>query len=189
MSTPIQTTESYIQKPSSIDHFNIVMKEGTNGDEILSDNDKVACMNMETDKVEDFDASFHLDKEKPMRTGDLSDPPKSSLADIIEQRGIKRLNGEPDTDKRKCPAVIINSDDEAYAAEDKLDYNIVEDHSKIKGLFNSDADALPSEGLDEKFYCTICDKVALEVHPHPLLKVIICGDCNCIMKEKTHPKV
>lgn len=191
MSTAVLLMESHIQKPSSVDHLNPVMQEGTRDEgEGLFDNNNVACQNMEDDKVNGFDANFHLDQENPVRPGNLLDPPKSSLSDAIEQRGTKRLNdGELDADKKKCRIDIINSDDEVYVAEDKLNCNIIEDQYNIKGLCSSGADSFPSEGPNEKFYCTICDKVALEVHQHPLLKVIICGDCNCLMKEKTHPKV
>ncbi|KAJ1409364.1 SNF2-related, N-terminal domain [Sesbania bispinosa] len=191
MSTPILLTESHIQKPSSVDHFNPVMKEGTSDvGEIVSDNDKVACLNLKHDKIEHSDTCLHLDEEKPMSTGDLSDPPKSSLDDVIEQRGTKRLNdGELGADNKKSRTVIVDKDDEADAAEDELDCDTLQNQSKIKeGLCNSRADAFPSECQDEKFCCTVCDKVALEVHSHPLLKVIICGDCNSLMKEKTRAK-
>ncbi|TKY52100.1 CHROMATIN REMODELING 20 [Spatholobus suberectus] len=151
-----------------------------------TDNGKDTCVLMETDKIEGFDASHHLDKEKPMSTGDLSDPPKSSSHDVIEQRGIKRVNsGELDDDNKKCRIVIVDSDNEADVTGEKLDCNTQEVKEDI---CNNGADSLPSEQLDEKFWCTVCDKVALEVHPHPFLKVIICGDCNCLLKEKTHKK-
>lgn len=127
-----------------------------------------------------------------MSTSNLSDLPESSLADV-EQRGTKRLNdSELDTDNKKCRTVVVDGDDEADAIEEKLDCNMstLNDQSEIKeGLCNRGADSLPSECLDEKFFCTICDKVALEVHQHPLLKVIICGDCNCLMEEKKHAMV
>nr|KYP74497.1 Transcriptional regulator ATRX [Cajanus cajan] len=113
-------------------------------------------------------------------------PPKSSSDDIIEQRGIKRVNsGGFDADNKKCRIVIIDSDNEADVTEEKLDCNTQE---VKEDLCNNGADSLPSERLDEKFWCTVCDKVALEVHPHPFLKVIICGDCNCLLQEKAHKK-
>ncbi|XP_020224991.1 protein CHROMATIN REMODELING 20 isoform X2 [Cajanus cajan] len=162
-------------------------QDGTSDEgKIVSDNGKDTCVLMETNKIEGFDASHHVDKEKPMSTDDLLDPPKSSSDDIIEQRGIKRVNsGGFDADNKKCRIVIIDSDNEADVTEEKLDCNTQE---VKEDLCNNGADSLPSERLDEKFWCTVCDKVALEVHPHPFLKVIICGDCNCLLQEKAHKK-
>ncbi|KAL1339819.1 hypothetical protein AAHE18_U068600 [Arachis hypogaea] len=137
----------------------------------------------QNDKLEDFDAGYDLEKDNAMSTGDLADPPKSLLDDIIEQRGTKRLNdGELDTDNKKSRTISDDSDDDTDAIEDKVDRNM--STLEEKGLLNSGADTLPSVCPNEKFHCTICHQVALEVHSHPLLKVIICGDCNCLMEEK-----
>lgn len=180
MSTPILLVENHIQKPSSVDTLSPAMKEGTNNDgKIVSDNGKDTCVLMGADNINVFDASHHLDKEKLTSTGGLSDD--------IEQRGIKRVNsGELDADNKKCRIVVIDSNNEAEVTENKLDCNTQE---VKEDLCNNGGDSLPSECLDEKFWCTVCDKVALEVHPHPFLKVITCGDCNCLLKEKTHKKV
>ncbi|KAL2325330.1 hypothetical protein Fmac_024388 [Flemingia macrophylla] len=186
-STPILMTESHMQKSSSVDALNPVMKDGTRDEEkIVSDNGKDTCVLMGTDKIEGFDASHHLDKEKSMSAGDLLDPPKSSSDDVIEQRGIKRVNsGGLDADNKKCRIVISDSDNEADIIEDKIYCSTQE---VKEGLCNNGADSLPSEHLDDKFWCTVCDKVALEVHPHPFMKVIICGDCNCLLQEKALKK-
>ncbi|KAE9611986.1 putative DNA helicase chromatin remodeling SNF2 family [Lupinus albus] len=169
---------------SSVDHFSDEKK-------MVADNEKVAFLNTKNDTIEGFDANSHLDQEKPLSTADLSDPLNSSLADVEEQRGTKRPNdSEIDTDNKKCRTVTIDSDDEADVIEDKLDCNAntIKDQSEVKeGLCNRGADS-PSDSLDEKFFCTICDNVALEVYSHPLLKVIICGDCSFLMKEKIHAK-
>lgn len=39
------------------------------------------------------------------------------------------------------------------------------------------------------FQCTACHKVATEVHPHPLLDVIICRDCRLLLEAKICVKV
>ncbi|OIW13803.1 hypothetical protein TanjilG_31692 [Lupinus angustifolius] len=169
---------------SSVDHFSDEKK-------MVSDNEKAAFLNTKNDTIEGFDANSHIDQEKPLSTADLSDPLNSSLADVEEQRGTKRPNDSKiDTDNKKCRTITIDSDDEADVIEDKLDCNAntIKDQSEVKeGLCNRGADSL-SDSLDEKFFCTICDNVALEVHSHPLLKVIICGDCSFLMKEKIHAK-
>ncbi|XP_019439922.1 PREDICTED: protein CHROMATIN REMODELING 20 isoform X1 [Lupinus angustifolius] len=170
---------------SSVDHFSDEKK-------MVSDNEKAAFLNTKNDTIEGFDANSHIDQEKPLSTADLSDPLNSSLADVEEQRGTKRPNDSKiDTDNKKCRTITIDSDDEADVIEDKLDCNAntIKDQSEVKeGLCNRGADSL-SDSLDEKFFCTICDNVALEVHSHPLLKVIICGDCSFLMKEKIHAKL
>ncbi|RZB45320.1 Protein CHROMATIN REMODELING 20 isoform C [Glycine soja] len=179
MSTPMLLTENHIQKPSFVDNLSPAVNEGTSDDgKIVSDSGKDACVLMEADKIKVFDASHHVDKEKLTSTGGLSDD--------IEQRGIKRVNsGELDADNKKCRIVVIDSNNEAEVIENKLDCNTQE---VKEDLCNNGGASLPSECLDEKFWCTVCDKVALEVHPHPFLKVITCGDCNCLLKEKTHKK-
>ncbi|KAG4908538.1 hypothetical protein AAZX31_20G213300 [Glycine max] len=179
MSTPMLLTENHIQKPSFVDNLSPAVNEGTSDDgKIVSDSGKDACVLMEADKIKVFDASHHVDKEKLTSTGGLSDD--------IEQRGIKRVNsGELDADNKKCRIVVIDSNNEAEVTENKLDCNTQE---VKEDLCNNGGASLPSECLDEKFWCTVCDKVALEVHPHPFLKVITCGDCNCLLKEKTHKK-
>lgn len=55
------------------------------------------------------------------------------------------------------------------------------DQSDHKG--NGDANS-PSGSSDEEFCCTACDKVANEVHTHPLLKVIVCRNCKYRLDEK-----
>ncbi|KAL7614893.1 hypothetical protein Lser_V15G05260 [Lactuca serriola] len=55
------------------------------------------------------------------------------------------------------------------------------DQSDHKG--NGDANSL-SGSSDEEFCCTACDKVANEVHTHPLLKVIVCRNCKYRLDEK-----
>ncbi|CAJ1976268.1 unnamed protein product [Sphenostylis stenocarpa] len=187
MSIPILLTESPTQNPSSVDHLNPVMKEGITDDgKRVSDNGKDTCVLLETNNNKGFDTSHHLDQEKLRSNGGLSDPLKSSVDDVIEQRGIKRASSsEVDADNKKCRILIIDSDNEAEVIKEKLDGNTQEVKDE---LLNNGTGSLPLERLEENFLCTVCDKVALEVHPHPLLKVITCEDCNCLLKEMTHQK-
>lgn len=102
---------------------------------------------------------------------------------LIEPRGSKRSNEseELNFDNKKSRIVIIDGDDEADVVKDKSVSNV--------NISNSiDADPCSSRS-DDKFHCTACDKVAVEVHPHPLLKVIICKDCKYLMEEKMLLKV
>uniref|UniRef100_A0A5B7C3W7 ATP-dependent helicase ATRX n=1 Tax=Davidia involucrata TaxID=16924 RepID=A0A5B7C3W7_DAVIN len=119
------------------------------------------------------------------------------VSDCIEPRGSKRLHESEEVDiiNKKSQTVIINSDDEAHVAGDKsaspvCNVTETEDQSGLQG--NGDdsvcADSLPSCGLYENFHCTACDKVATEVHSHPLLKVIVCMDCKCLVEAKMRVK-
>lgn len=171
------------------------MVEGTGDDgEIMSVNDmEVGCLSMKTSNVDGLGSSYNLDKEQPMNIGPLSELSKSSMADVAEHRGTKRPNnGEVEADIKKCRTDTIGSDDEAEAVENKLVWNMdtIEHQSKIKeGSDTCFADCVPLQHPDENFCCTACDKVALEVHAHPLLKVIICRDCYSLMEEKIRLKV
>lgn len=186
--------ESLKQKSSSVDCSNLGVKGGTCDGEIVFDNDmEVTGLNMKTGNMEGLGSNDNIDKEKHMNVVPLSELSKSSLPDAVEDRGTKRPNdGEVDTDNKKCRAVTVDSDDETEAVEAKLvsNMNTLEDQSEIKeGTPIKDADGLPSQHLDEKFSCTACDKVALEIQQHPLLKVIICGECSSLMEEKINTKV
>lgn len=44
--------------------------------------------------------------------------------------------------------------------------------------------SLPACNEKQNFRCTACDKVAIEVHAHPLLRVVLCLDCKTSMKTK-----
>ncbi|XP_028790243.1 protein CHROMATIN REMODELING 20 isoform X2 [Neltuma alba] len=166
------------------------LKEETCDDSEKVANNEVECLNMKNDNIEDLGGIYDLDKVKPMNIGPLSELSKSSLPDV-EQRGTKRLNdGEEYSDTKKGRTVTINSGDEADAVENNIvrDTNALDNQSEMQGTCASIADSLPSQHLDKKFCCTVCDKVALEVHQHPLLEVIICWDCNSLMEEKKRVK-
>ncbi|KAI4350074.1 hypothetical protein L6164_010597 [Bauhinia variegata] len=158
-------------------------------------NKQASYLSATNDNIEGFDTDDILDEEKATSTGALPESSKPPVSDIIENRGMKRLNDndgdEIDSTNKKCRTATVDGDDEANVNEDKsiLSMKLLEDQSKLKdGMSTGDINCLPPECLDEKFHCTACDKVVLEVHPHPLLKVIICGDCKCLVEEKIHVK-
>lgn len=179
------------QKASFLDCSNTDMKEKICDDGEKATGNEVGCLNMKNDNIEDLGSSCDFDKVKPMNIDPLSELSKSSLPDV-EHRCTKRQNdGEEYSDAKKSRTVNISSEDEADVIENNIvrNTNVLEDQSEMQGTCTSVADSLPSQHLDEKFCCTICDKVALEIHEHPLLKVIICRDCNSLMEEKKRVKV
>ncbi|XP_011038466.1 PREDICTED: protein CHROMATIN REMODELING 20-like isoform X2 [Populus euphratica] len=113
-------------------------------------------------------------------------------SDASEPRSSKRSNESEDLNinNKKIRTVIIDSDNEADILEDKSVQGIkIEDQSTLlENIGDPSAGCNPSQGSSEKFQCTACDKVAVEVHSHPLLKVIVCKDCKFLMEEKMHVK-
>ncbi|KAM7532167.1 hypothetical protein LguiB_035577 [Lonicera macranthoides] len=142
----------------------------------------IACQTLKNDVHEALESSNDLDKEKPENDG-TSVFSGSALPDLIELRGSKRLhdNDEQLSDNKKSRIVTIDSDEEALVAENRSSVPFgsareVVDKSNLLGNGNED------------YHCTTCGKVAAEVHPHPLIEVIVCQDCKKIMEEKMEGK-
>ncbi|CAM8891643.1 unnamed protein product [Rhodiola kirilowii] len=109
------------------------------------------------------------------------------------QKGLKRpLNDDQSTSvKRSCPTVIIDSDDDSVEAENKCV------SSNSNGVKLDDQSLLPendgdSIGMDtsheDNYYCTSCGKAAVQVHSHPILKVVVCEICIRILEIKFRKK-
>ncbi|XP_050224563.1 protein CHROMATIN REMODELING 20 isoform X2 [Mercurialis annua] len=128
---------------------------------------------------------------------DLSKSSKDLHADSLHSEGEPRRSKRPNesedstNEAKKIRTVIVGSDDELEAGMDDSvgNANKVEDESTLlEHNRESNANGHLSEGVNEEFNCTVCDKIAVEVHSHPLLKVIICTDCKFVIEEKTHMK-
>ncbi|WCJ21115.1 DNA repair and recombination protein RAD54-like [Euphorbia peplus] len=126
---------------------------------------------------------------------DIDNPTASEslLSDFTEPKRSKRPNEieEPAIDAKKIRTVIIDCDNEADIMMD----NSVGDASKVdngsalhSSIVGSGADDPLAQRVNGEFYCTVCDKIAVEVHSHPLLKVIICKDCKYHIEDKLHVK-
>lgn len=64
------------------------------------------------------------------------------------------------------------------------------DHHDLRGIGNYSLSAcFLLQNVNGNFCCTACHKVAAEVHPHPLLGVIICGECKMLIESKIHVQV
>lgn len=50
--------------------------------------------------------------------------------------------------------------------------------------FNADTMRDDSQNTPSNFKCTACNNVAVEVHTHPLLQVIVCMDCKRSIEER-----
>lgn len=82
------------------------------------------------------------------------------------------------SDSKKCRTVNTDSSDVEHVAVDgSASPCSMSENDQPDKQGNGDAT------IDE-FHCTACDKVANEVHTHPLLKVIICRNCKYSLEEK-----
>lgn len=173
-------------------------KNHGNGELITNHNDHDACQRLKTEVSESHEMSDLPDKDRSALNGNSSLLPNSVLPDSAEMKGLKRSheNEELDVDNKRSRTVIIDSDDETHEVGNVSDFAgsagtkiegqsvLQENEGNIVGAgFHS------SKHLNGNFTCTACNKVAIEVHCHPLLKVIICGDCKCLIERKMRVKV
>lgn len=122
---------------------------------------------------------------------------ESSLPSLIDARGFKRSHDsdEVGSDYKKTRVVTIDSDDETVVTKDESSLTLDGacdrvDRQDLQGIENGRFPACHlSQSVEEDFHCTACHKAATEVHPHPLLDVIICGECKSLIESKTHVKV
>ncbi|PON45964.1 hypothetical protein PanWU01x14_254720 [Parasponia andersonii] len=174
------------KSPSLVDCSAAVLKEKTPEDrETLHNNERgTACQNLKTVVLEGCQTSV-VDKGCSMSNGTFAVTFDSALSDSSEPRGSKRPieTDELDIENKRGRTVIMDGDGECQVKGSV--FGTVE-QSELK---NTAGDALPSQNLNEKFHCTACNKIAVEVHPHPLLKVIVCADCRSIIEEKMKVKV
>ncbi|ONI05013.1 hypothetical protein PRUPE_6G351600 [Prunus persica] len=176
------------QSPSLLDSATCISngKIDEHGEIFSNNDDEIGCQNMKSAVLEDLETSNNVDQESIMSNG------SSPVPDSSESRGSKRLNEDEELnlDNKRGRTVIIDSDDDA-PLKDISDCNLIksEDQSNADASISISATGgLPSHGLNKKVYCTACNKLAVEVRSHPLLKVIICTDCRCLLDEKMHVK-
>ena len=180
--------------PLEDDSNSISNKENReDGEGVPNSENGVACQNLKTDVLERFE-SCKLDSTQSSPNGMSSGHVESDTSDSGKPRGSKRSNEdmEANDNNKKARTVIIASDDEAdITVKDELISSKLEDQFTLPEK-SGDAvgvESNSSQCLTEKFNCTACHKLAIEVHQHPLFKVIICMDCKCLLEEKMHIKV
>lgn len=175
--------DSAVETWPLVDASKSLSNKKTDDGDMPGNNNEVALQNLETGVLE---SSV---KERSLSNG-ISSVSDSALPDSSELRGIKRSNEseEPNSEKKRSRTIIIGSD-EADVVKDECSTKL-EDHSVSPENINDAAtdNSLHSQSLSEKFYCTACNNVAIEVHPHPILNVIVCKDCKCLLEKKMHVK-
>ncbi|XWS57776.1 hypothetical protein CRYUN_Cryun09bG0202200 [Craigia yunnanensis] len=180
-------------QPLEDDSDSISNKENREDREGVSNNKNgVACQSLKNDVLESFE-SCKLDRTRSSPNGISSGHVESDTSDSGKPVGSKRSNEdmEVNDNNKKARTVIIASDDEAdIMVKDELISSKLEDQftfpEKSGDAVGVESDS--SQHLTEKFNCTACHKLAIEVQQHPLLKVIICIDCKCLLEEKMHMK-
>ncbi|XP_031397920.1 protein CHROMATIN REMODELING 20 isoform X2 [Punica granatum] len=120
-------------------------------------------------------------QNEDMRMEDASPvgPADITLSDLIETRGSKRMKEEDeDLNANNKRSHTVSVEDAAEAETVKDDANKLTDVSEDKTTMQ----------VKGKFRCTACGEETEKVHPHPLLKVIVCISCKCLMEEKINVK-
>lgn len=145
---------------------------------------------------------FGFDK-KEYSTVDDGDAPKSNeVTSVIdatvseheidaEAKGLKLLHNfeEMEPQSKKARIIIPDSDEEDLPGKmlsPTCSLSETEDQSNPQrdGDNVLPVSSLPVCNEKQNFRCTACDKVAIEVHAHPLLRVVLCLDCKTSMKTK-----
>ncbi|KAG2693959.1 hypothetical protein I3760_08G119200 [Carya illinoinensis] len=179
---------------SWVGNSNPISNEKTweDGNGVPNNHNDFACQNVLTDVFDHSEASNDVDDNVPIcNVASLTS--ESVLPDYTEPRGSKRPNENQElkVDFKKSRTVVIESEDETNSLKDNSPCNVanVDPQTESKeNICDSGVNSLPLQSPNEKFYCTACSKVVAEVHQHPLLKVIVCRDCKCLMEEKMQVK-
>ncbi|GMG99879.1 hypothetical protein Nepgr_001719 [Nepenthes gracilis] len=117
-------------------------------------------------------------KEKIICNGDSSK--LSEFMSLPMETQVSKCLRE-DTEANSAQTVILDSDDVADALKDNC--GSLENQPVIQeNGGHSVGDKVSATNLNENFRCTACDKLAIEVHQHPLLKVIVCKECKCAVE-------
>lgn len=112
---------------------------------------------MEINSDENVEVSDDSERRKSMTNGSSSVCSGSAFPDEGEPRGTKRSHDseELEIDHKKTRTIVIDIDDKAHTTREGDGDDFV------------CADSTPLKSLNGNFNCTVCDKLAAEVLPHP----------------------
>ncbi|KAF9612310.1 hypothetical protein IFM89_038913, partial [Coptis chinensis] len=147
-------------------------------------------------------SSHEIDEERLLNNGNLNVIDESTACELIELRGEKRSHDSEhfEMDSKRSRTVIIDSDDEMQVDDDKSTSRICDTEMDLQSelqakekVDQANAISVPCQNqhvTSENFQCTACAKVvaACEVRQHPILKVIVCGNCYFVVKKKMQEK-
>lgn len=147
---------------------------------------------------------FGFDKKEFSTVNDGDAPKSNEITSVIdstvsrclheidpEAKGLKRLHNSEEMEPQSKKSRIITQDsDEEDILGEMLSptCNLSETGDQSNPRRDGDnvlpVSSLPACHEKQNFRCTACDKVAIEVHAHPLLRVLVCLDCKTSMKTK-----
>lgn len=173
----VMESSTYEPCPSDDDTECFSNKKNSGDGESMFKNENGAGQTSKFDAFECSEAS-NLAEQQCVTNGVPSE--QLEISDFSNSRGSKRLHEdeEPNSDNKKCRTLTEASDDDA---------DLKSVPQETIGCF-VEVDSASSPSLHEKFLCTACLKVVTEVQEHPLLKVIVCRDCKCMLEKKLHMK-
>ncbi|XP_057250433.1 protein CHROMATIN REMODELING 20 isoform X3 [Beta vulgaris subsp. vulgaris] len=155
---------------------------------VLSDNEVATCHDSKVAELGNCGLSADDLEENNSPSGDSSEcqPNEPSC-------GSKRAceDEELDHEAKRSRTGILESDSETQTPNRNfIDSREANDMVVEEDLFAQEIDNeamkvdTSLENVYEKFFCTACGKVTKEICEHPLLKVIVCGQCKCVIEAK-----
>ncbi|KAL5707173.1 DNA helicase [Ranunculus cassubicifolius] len=138
-------------------------------------------------------SSNEIDQERPVANGIYPVLRNSAAADLAKNRGEKRSCDSHEMDFKRSRTDNLDTDDQMDVDDEKtkrdLKMQAEEEADDAESSPLTDSEPNVSES-SENFQCTICTKVvrACDVRQHPILKVIVCGNCKSVVDEKMQEK-
>ncbi|CAN0903300.1 Protein CHROMATIN REMODELING 20 [Linum grandiflorum] len=118
----------------------------------------------------------HFDREQPTTDGHSDSCVLTFNATKIIGAKRPNENDNPSVSNKKIRTVGIDSEDVNNMKDNLAGDAIKEEHQSVV------------QDLDQEYRCTACDKITPEIHSHPLLRVIVCKECKCMVEEKLRLK-
>ncbi|XAR65788.1 DNA helicase [Bertholletia excelsa] len=191
----MQREVSSIDKLTEVNLDILGGKTDRGGKGVIETNKKdTLSQDLMADVHEKIETSNGIEERKLTSSGASSEISDSALPGPTEHRGSKRLHDDEgrDVDKKKVRAEVIDIDHEAHSTEGMSPIcgsNTVEDLSGLPVRQDGmSADSIPVQNSMESFHCTACGELAVEVHKHPVLRVIVCRPCKYLLEAKMQVK-
>lgn len=182
-----------------------IIKEDFSGDRLMDINvdqsTSVESISLENDSKNDIalptlknceqeHIKSGIDMQNQRSDGTCSMFSGAASPDLAKTRVSKRPleSDELCANSKKIRVVTIDSDDDIADNRSGIASDAVDQCDLQGNGDNTIAANDPSDSLNEDIHCTACDEVVTEVHRHPLLEVIVCGNCKRLLESKMQVK-